>query len=207
MRTIPRLVISLAMSVAPLVPSVVLAQDSHDVRRGVDFSRIKTFAFKETPPIDAVASKTTTYDSAIIRDRTNTAIAAQLQSRGMVRNDENPDVYIVTQRSFETEYTYAYGYAPYAGFTYGRPYYGPGWGWYGWGWNGADIYAELKGTLTVDMVDSKTGALLWRGVETKHVHQTSKPEKRERRVVKEVNDVFEHFPYTGTGIRIVDSES
>jgi hypothetical protein len=67
------------------------------------------------------------------------------------------------------------------------------------------VYAELQGTLTVDMEDAKSGALLWRGIETKRVHETSKPSKRDKRVREEVSDVFKHFPTPGavatTGVR------
>jgi Domain of unknown function (DUF4136) len=207
MRTIPRIFIGLAVSFAQLVTTAALAQDSYDYRRGTNFAGIRTFAFKATPPMDPVAAKTTTYDSPLVRERTNAAIAAQLESRGMRRNDENPDVYIVTRRSFEMEYSYfgpyGYGWGPYAGIGYGAPYYGGGWG--GWnGWNGG-VYAELQGALTVDMEDARTGALLWRGIETKRVHQTSKPAKRDKRVFEEVKDVFKHFPTPGvvatTGVR------
>jgi Domain of unknown function (DUF4136) len=203
MRTIPRLFIGLAVSLAQLVPAAALAQDSYDYRRGTNFAGIRTFAFKATPPMDPVASKTTTYDSPLVRERTNAAIAAQLESRGMRHVTENPDVYIVSRRSFEVEYSYygpyGYGWGPYAGVGYG-PYYG-GWG----GWGGWDMYSWLEGTLTVDMEDARTGALLWRGIETKRVHQTSKPAKRDKRVLKEVAEVFEHFPTPGavatTGVR------
>jgi Domain of unknown function (DUF4136) len=203
MRTIPRLFIGLAVSLAQLVPAAALAQDSYDYRRGTNFAGIRTFAFKATPPMDPVASKTTTYDSPLVRERTNAAIAAQLESRGMRHVTENPDVYIVSRRSFEVEYSYygpyGYGWGPYAGVGYG-PYYG-GWG----GWGGWDMYSWLEGTLTVDMEDARTGALLRRGIETKRVHQTSKPAKRDKRVLKEVAEVFEHFPTPGavatTGVR------
>jgi len=207
MRTIPRIFIGLAVSLAPLVTTAALAQDSYDYRRDVNFAGIRTFAFKATPPMDPVAAKTTTYDSPLVRERTNAAIAAQLESRGMRRNDEHPDVYIVSRRSFEMEYSYygpsGYGWGPYAAFGYGAPYYGGGWA--GWnGWNGG-VYAELQGTLTVDMEDAKSGALLWRGIETKRVHQTSKPAKRDKRAFEEVSDVFKHFPTPGavatTGMR------
>ena len=194
MRTISRLFIGLAVSLAPLVTTAVLAQDSYDYRRGVNFAGIRTFAFKATPPMDPVASKTTTYDSPLVRERTNAAIAAQLESRGMRHVTENPDVYIVSRRSFEVETSYygGYGWGPYyAGVGYG-PYYG-GWG----GWGGWDTYSWLEGTLTVDMEDARTGDLLWRGIETKRVHQTSKPAKRDKRVFKEVAEVFEHFPTPG----------
>jgi hypothetical protein len=207
MRTIARIVIGLVVSLAPLVTMAALAQDSYDYRRNVNFAGIRTFAFKATPPMDPVAAKTTTYDSPLVRERTNAAIAAQLESRGMKRNDENPDVYIVSRRTFQMDYTYygpyGYGWGPYAGWGYGAPYYGGGWG--GWnGWNGG-VYAELEGTLTVDMEDAKSGALLWRGIETGRVHQTSKPAKRDKRVFEEVGDVFKHFPTPGvlstTGVR------
>jgi hypothetical protein len=207
MRTIPRVFIGLAVSLAQLVTTAALAQDSYDYRRDLNFAGIRTFSFKATPPMDPVAAKTTTYDSPLVRERTNAAIAAQLESRGMRRNDENPDVYIVSRRSFEVEYSYfgpyGYGWGPYAGIGYGAPYYGGGWaGWNGWG---GGVYAELQGTLTVDMEDAKSGELLWRGIETKRVHQTSKPAKRDKRVFEEVSDVFKHFPTPGvvatTGVR------
>ena len=203
-RTIPRVFIGLAVFLAQLVGIAALAQDSYDYRRDVNFAGIRTFAFKATPPMDPVASKTTTYDSPLVRERTNAAIAAQLESRGMRHVTENPDVYIVTRRSFQVETNYygpyGYGWGPYAAVGYG-PYYGGAWG----GWGGWDMYSWLEGTLTVDMEDARTGALLWRGIETKRVHQTSKPEKRDKRVFKEVAEVFEHFPTPGvvatTGVR------
>jgi Domain of unknown function (DUF4136) len=194
MRTILRLCISFAISAVPLLSVVALAQDSYDYNRSANFAAIKTFGFKATPPMDPVAEKTTTYDSPLVRERTNAAIAAQLQRRGMRRDDHHPDAYVVTHRTFKTE---VYNYGPYAWgggpYAWGG-YYGPGWG--GW-YDGGYVYTELLGTLTVDIEDAKTGALLWRGVETKRVHETSKPAKRDKRVYEEVYDVFKHFPVPG----------
>jgi len=55
------------------------------------------------------------------------------------------------------------------------------------------------------MEDARSGELLWRGIETKRVHQTSKPAKRDKRVFEEVKDVMKHFPTPGavatTGVR------
>jgi len=195
MRTIPRLCVCLAVSAISIGSAGVRAQDSYDYRRGANFTGIKTFAFKATPPMDPEAYKTTTYDSPLQRERTNAAIAAQLEARGMKRVDQNPDVYIVTHRPYKVDYTY---YGPYGwggpywwGGYYGAGYY-PGWagGYYGGGY----AYEELLGTLTVDVEDARTGTLLWRGIETKRVHQSSKPYKRDKRVNDEVADVFKHFP-------------
>jgi hypothetical protein len=198
MRTFLRLCIGLAATAPMLLSSAALAQDSYDVRSNVNFAEIKTFAFKATPPMAPVAEKTTTYDSPLVRERTQAAIAAQLESRGLRRNDEHPDVYVVTHRTYKVEYYYPYGWgAPYAwGGSYGL-----GWGASSYGGG----YEELRGTLTVDLEDAKTGALLWRGVETNRVHQTSKPSKRDKYVNEQVMDVFKHLPIPGavatTGVR------
>jgi len=194
MRTIPRLCIGLAVSAISLGSMAALAQDSYDYRRGVNFAGIRTFAFKETAPMAPEAYKTTTYDSPIQRERTQAAIAAQLEARGLRHDDQHPDVYIVTHRTYKTDYTY---YGPYG---WGGPYwwggyyagYYPGWGYGGYG--GGYVYEELLGTLTVDMQDARTGELLWRGIETGRVHQSSKPYKRDKRVNDEVSEVFKHFP-------------
>jgi hypothetical protein len=194
MRTIPRIFIGLAVSFVALGSVAVLAQDSYDYRRGVNFAGIRTFAFKAAPPMAPEAYKTTTYDSPIQRERTTAAITAQLEARGMRRDDQHPDVFIVTHRTYKTDYTYYGGWGgPYWwGGYYGAGYY-PGWAGYGGGY----VYEELLGTLTVDVEDAKSGALLWRGVETGHVHQTSKPAKRDKHVNEEVADVFKHFPVPG----------
>jgi Domain of unknown function (DUF4136) len=208
MRTIPRLCLGLAVCAVSLGSMAALAQDSYDYRRGVNFSAIKTFAFKESAPMAPEAYQTTTYDSPIQRQRTQAAISAQLEARGMRHVDNNPDVYVVSHRTYKVDYTYypGYGYGwggPYAwGTYYGAGYYPGMVGWYG---GGGYVYEQLMGTLTVDLEDARTGTLLWRGIETKHVHQTSKPAKRDKRVIEEVSEVFEHFPATGavatTGVR------
>src|SRR5262245_50269937 len=190
MRTLSRWCIVFA---AALLPSVALAQDSYDVRPNTNFGHIKTFAFKETPPMEPVAEKTTTYDSPLVRDRTWAAIAAQLESRGLRRVDKNPDAYIVTHRTYQVEYTYFPGW----GWGWGAPYawggyYPAGWGWGGYYGGGGYVDEELRGTLTIDLNDARTGELLWRGVETKHVHQTSKPEKRDKYVRDQVADAMKH---------------
>jgi hypothetical protein len=187
MRMVPRIFFGFAFVGGLFISANALGQDGYDVRPNTNFAAIRTYTFKETPPMDAEAAKTTTYDSPLMRERTNAAIAAQLEARGIKRDDANPDAYIVTRRTYKTEvYYYPYSW----GWGYG--YYYSGWG----GWAG-DVYTELRGTLTVDLVDARNGDLLWRGIETKHVHETSNPEHRDKRVADEVSDVFKHFPTMG----------
>jgi Domain of unknown function (DUF4136) len=48
--------------------------------------------------------------------------------------------------------------------------------------------------LVVDVTDAETGELMWRGLAERHVHETSKPERRLKRINKEVTKMFENYP-------------
>jgi hypothetical protein len=169
----------------------------YDIRRGNDLSGLRTFGFKAVEPDAADASvraKTTTYDSPIMEERTNQAIATELESRGLTRDDRHPDVWVVTRRAFRTEQQF---------YPYPDPWYASGWGWpYGgerYVFDQASlgpIYLRevIRGALTIDLEDARTGALLWRGVGDKRAHQTSKPSHRVKRVDHEVEQIFELFP-------------
>src|SRR5262245_45512663 len=94
--------ILIGLAVSALLPAAAMAQKvSYDYDRSENFSRLRTYAFKETPPIDRVDYETTTYDSPFTEERVRAAVAAQLEGRGMRRDDENPDVYVVTRQTFE----------------------------------------------------------------------------------------------------------
>lgn len=191
------------LALGPATSGVAFAQrTTYDYRRSHDFSGVKTFAFKNVPVPTTGTAETTTYDSPLMDERTKVAIAAQLESRGIRRNDENPDVYVTARRTFKTEYTVYGGYG-WGGYPYWYPYpygYGRGYGAYGWagGWYDAGwapyTVETIRGTLTIDLEEPEGGALVWRGVGSKHVHETSSPSHRDKRVNEEVADIFKHFP-------------
>jgi len=185
----------LATFMSLILLAAPLAQRApYDIRTGNDLARLRTFGFKPIEPDRTVPEKTTTYDSPIVDERTNRAIAAELESRGLIRDDRSPDVWVVTRRTFRTEQRY---------YPYPDPWYANGWGWP----YGGDRYVfdqasigpiplkeVIRGSLTIDLEDSMTGALLWRGVGDKRAHQTSKPSHRVKRVDNEVEEIFELFP-------------
>jgi hypothetical protein len=193
MKTLCRIVIGLA--IVTLVPEVGTAQKvTSDYKITQDFTLLRTFALKDGGQAEN-SEEATLYDSPFIRQRTNAAIAAELERRGLRRDDAQPDIYASAKRTFRTEQVIypAYGW----GWSY--PY---GWGWgypYGWGWahyGGGPSYVEEEviGTLTVDLEDAASGELLWRGSAVKRVHRTSSMESRSRRIVREVSKVFDDFP-------------
>jgi uncharacterized protein DUF4136 len=184
MTTVARAVAAAAMVALMCAPA--LAQKvTYDVHRSQDFSQLRTFSIKDTPPADPEASRTTAYDSPIVRQNTNAAVAAQLEARGLRRDDQHPDVYITTRRTFQTEYV-GYGWP---GWGYGGYW---GYGYYGYG----SYYLEpiVVGTLTVDVVSAETGELLWRGISEHDAHPMSSPEHRLERINKEVYKIFKKYP-------------
>jgi hypothetical protein len=52
------------------------------------------------------------------------------------------------------------------------------------------------GTLVIDIYDSSTHHLLWRGLA--HDQLSDKPEKNTKKVEKAVSKLFEHFPPRST---------
>jgi hypothetical protein len=190
--TIHRLLIGLA--VGTLLPCAAAAQKvSYDIG-AADFGGMKTFAFRDTPANDT--ENTTGYDSPLVEQRTREAIASRLAARGLERDDENPDMFVTTRRTFKTEQTiYASDWGPDWG-------YGWGWGWgpyyTGWGpsYGGTTWYTDERiiGTLVVDFTNAQTGQLIWRGLAQKHVHEHASPAHRTKRVNKEVAKMFDKFP-------------
>ncbi len=200
MKTMTRIMIGLAVSA--WLPAAAMGQKvSYDYNRGADFTRLRTYALKDSPTKQTTTEETTTYDNPLMHERINAAVASQLESRGLRRNDEHPDVYVVARQTFETQKNYtAYNYG-----GWGSPY-GWGWGGYSWGWGGygwdpgyTDIQVRdiVVGTLTIEIEDAATGELLWRGVGEKRVHMHSSPEHRDKRVIRGVAKIFKNFPVAG----------
>jgi hypothetical protein len=186
MNTIYRILIGLAVST--LLPTTALAQEvTYDVG-AADFSVLKTFAFKDDLGPKNETEETTAYDSPFVRERTHAAIAAQLEGRGLRRDDQHPDVYVSTRRTFKTEYA-AYSWGPGYGYGWGLGGWGP---WYGGGTSYID--ERITGTLIVDVENAATGRLIWRGIGERHVHPLGSPEHRTKRVRQEVTKMFSKFP-------------
>jgi len=179
--TVTTRILAGAALVALLATPALAQKTTFDYHRGADFSALRTFSFRDTPPLDAQAAATTAYDSPIVRQNTNAAIAAQLEGRGMKRDDENPDVFITTHRTFKTEY-----------IVYGSAAWGYGWGCAGCGPDQAE--SITIGTLTVDVTNARTGELLWRGIAERDAHPMSNPKHRLERINEDVTKMFRNYP-------------
>jgi uncharacterized protein DUF4136 len=189
MKKTRRLLIGFAVSA--LLPAAAMAQKvAYDYSHTENFRSVKTFAFKDSRARETTTEKTTTYDSPFVHQRTQAAIVAELEGRGLRQDNEHPDAYVTARRTFKTEQV-----------LYGPSGWGPyGWGWYGWGWgSGGPWYTEdiIKGTLIIDLEDAATGALLWRGLKERTVHQHAKPDDRNEDIAEDVSKIFRKFPEAG----------
>ena len=143
-----------------------------------NLSSYHTFAWM--PPGNKKAS------SEVVDAKIRDAATSALVTKGLTLSQRNPDLIVnystVVGTGSRTNY-----YSPYYGGFY--PGWGPGFGWgAGWGWGyrpyyyayGAPFayygatYAEKEhykeGTLIIDLIDSHTHRIVWRGFGVGEVH-------------------------------------
>jgi hypothetical protein len=122
-----------------------------------DFSKVTTFKWQ--PP----SSPSLADSNPIMHRFIESAIETELQKAGLAETTDNPDVYVTYHGSVDTEVQLRS-----TSFGYGVGSYGMG----GWGMSGYSLGSQhtttrevqtKKGTLVVDIVDSKEKQLVWRG--------------------------------------------
>lgn len=176
-----------------LLPSAARADDiSVDFDRRADFRKFRTYAVRT----DGLT------DSALLDARIFDNIEIQLAAKGLTKTSENPDLTVIPRMQFDkSQRTYVYntGYH----WPYGWGYdWGYGWGYgiryadFGWGWATTDVVVKdvVLGTLTIDLVDTTTNALVWRGTAVKRVRDDQDPEDLDKGVRRSVKKVFRRYP-------------
>jgi len=155
-----------------------------DYDKSIDFSHYKTFAF-----IQPLATDSAGY-STLLTLQIKRAVQSQLEARGYVYNQGNPDLLInfnakaenktvVTHTPIPSYYDYrGRMYLPWSNYAYETT---------------IDQYKE--GTLNIDIVDAAGKQLVWEGVAIGRV--TPKAEKeREARINSAVAEIFMQYPFS-----------
>jgi hypothetical protein len=174
-----------------LTASAAVAQDVRfHFDENADFSKFKTYKWVSTK--DAANKDDVKVDDLLdkpIKD----AVDAELAKKGLTKTDADPaDLYI--------------GYLAGIGTGIQFSSYNTGWG-YGPGWSGGDwyrggggmntgpnFYGIYVGELAVDMNDSKNHALVWRGLASKALDPTAKPDKQQKNLAKAVAKLLKNYP-------------
>ncbi len=141
-----------------------------DFDHHVNFSQYKTYSWAKVDTPDPLWN-----------DRVKEAVDSELTKRGWNEVPSGGDISIVavgTTRDKPTLRTF------YDGFD-------------GWMWSSfadATTYVEnyTVGTLVIDMLDSRTKRLIWRGSASDVV--SGKPEKDDKKLNAAVSKLLEHFP-------------
>ena len=170
--------IAIAAALA-FVGTAAFAQDvKTDFDKSANFAAIKTFSAKIG----------TSWNNQISEKRVLDEITQSLTEKGWKAVDANPDALVLLhgatekQKSLNTFYSGGYG----------------GYGYRGWGGMGGMGTATtttseyLVGTLVVDIFDSKSKALMFRGTATDEL--SDKPEKNQKKLEKASDKMFKDFP-------------
>lgn len=174
-------VYAVAVILAPVVLvgcSGMQAQSDYDPT--VEFDRYQTWNWLPEPEQEeGVSQKVDELTHARIR----TAIEKHFDAKGITKNAENPDFYVVYHGGTKdtmtmTQTTDTYKDYPYSEFD----------------WSYAYSYEWRQGFLEIDIFDAVTRKLAWKGSVEAEVKPTQDPEKKTERITKAVDTILGKFP-------------
>ncbi len=153
-----------------LLSTSAMAQEvSYDFDKTANFAAFETYAW--VPGVNLT--------DELNHKRVVAAVDAQLTSKGLRQKGSNPDVLVAYHARVSRDLEVA----------------GDAWGGYRRaGWGRARVEEVLVGTLVIEMVDARTGRVVWRGVATKDLDTNASPEKREKNISKAAEKVFKKYP-------------
>lgn len=145
-----------------------------------DFDSMETFAWQSTPETSLEES------DPFMHSRIVTAIEYRLSAAGLTQVEDNPAVWVTYHTETENKVrlqSNSFGYG-FGGYGLG------GWGYYGYGLGGpvsttTRVIEYEEDTLIVDIWDSDSRQLVFRGAVTKVFSQS--PQKAERQIDKAID--------------------
>ena len=143
--------------------------------RSVDFSRFKTYAWKEVRARQDPA----------VEAETESAVDSALASKGLRKVAAGPDLWVVEHTRLSSQAQVST--------------YDSGWGYSaGEGWGGSATTGTVSpvsvGDLLVDLVDTANQKLIWRGSASQAVDPAASRERRDRMISQAVAKMFAGYP-------------
>ncbi|MBV8831369.1 MAG: DUF4136 domain-containing protein [Acidobacteriaceae bacterium] len=122
-------------------------------------------------------------------DRIQRAVDSDLSAKGWQKVESGGDASVAAYGSTRSQQVMQTWYDGFGG----------GWRWRGFGDGLATTTTENipVGTLTVDIFDSQSKKLIWRGSSSATL--SNNPEKNEKKLDKDVADIFKKFPPQSKG--------
>jgi hypothetical protein len=156
---------------------------SHDYDTEADFAGYRTFGWSavETPQTGNVE-----LDNPLLQRRVRDAIERVLAAQGYQQlEDHEPDFYVTYHLGVEKRLTSS-GMSTSVG-SYGR-HGGVSVG------TGSTVREVDEGTLAIDVIDTQSGELVWRGTGKRRLRDAETPEKTTEAVNRTVEAILAEFP-------------
>jgi hypothetical protein len=171
---------AIAIAGALLLPVILLAQSvQREWDKKYDFATVKTFAMKIG----------TSWGNQLSENRVMADMAEAITERGWkkVDSEATANVVVVIHGATQQKQTLNTFYSGMGGYGYG--YHGMGGGMA----TGTTTVSEyLVGTLVVDIFDTKTKNLVYRGTASDEINKD--PKKNEKKLDKAAQKLFKDFP-------------
>lgn len=144
--------------------------DSIDWDPAADFTKFHTYTITEG----------TKAPNELAQKRIDAALAAQMEAKGLTKATGEADLVVVPHCKVSKEQR-----IDVTGYGYRYP---------GWGMQTVNVTDVSVGTLVVDIVQSGTKAVVWRGIVSDTLPYSITPEKSEKLINKAVGKLFKKFP-------------
>lgn len=172
----------IARSVAGLFFLLLLAELAFAAKIASDydpkapFGDYKTFMWIKKPHMD----------DPLMDDRIVNAINAELTAKGWTLVPEGADIGVAAEVATRKRHTLQTFYDGFGG----------GWGWHWWGGGigmaTTHVDTYTVGTLVVDLFDTRTKQLVWRGWASDALPDN--PQKETKKLDKDIEKLFKHLP-------------
>jgi hypothetical protein len=159
--------------------SQIQVHSDHDP--GANFAALRTYAWLQKT---SEAPRDPRLDNDLLDSRVHSAVNDELYAKGYREAAENPDFrvtyHVMVQSKFDVQ-----SFPVYYGYGYGRL-----------GAPGPDVRVTEyeQGTLILDLVDSATNDLIWRGSAQARIDPNRSPQERTKLIRDAVHAMLEHFP-------------
>jgi hypothetical protein len=171
-----------SIAIATVAATALLAEVKTDYDRTADFSRYKTYSWGKVHT-----------QNPLWADRIKAAVASALATKGWAEIESGGDVSIMAMEMTEDHRTLNTYYDSFGG----------GWGWGRWGRGFGNGFGESTtteetytvGTLVVDLFDTNSKKLIWRGAATDTL--SDKSDKNIKTLDSDVQRMFDRFPPEG----------
>ena len=154
-----------------------------------DFSGLKTYAWLE----DQAPSNDIRINNSLIINRVVAAVNNTLQARGYTLVDKDKaDFYVNWLGGIDDKIRLESinGYYGYLGYGHGARGYGGYWP----GYSRTYTFEYQEGTLIIDIADSKSKQLIWRGTGLDYLKTKETPEEITQGINKTVSAILADFP-------------